>query len=167
MNRKIGSILVPTVLAFVALLAFGTWHCMGWIMDRRMAQGVLRDSETWPKILNLTNDQRAKIEPLEKSMRSDMNRLEDDLAQKQIALCGMMMSSDQPDTKTMNQLLNDISALRNRKERGMVSHLTALRQVLSPAQQKVLFTTMMQDICQGCRRSTGGHKDHCGLCKMP
>ena len=167
MSRKFLPIVGGMLLA-VGLLAFGTWRCMGWMVDCRMrtAQGTLWSSETWPKLLNLSAEQRSKVQPLEKDLAGDMNRLQNDLTQKQIALCRAMMSPARPDAKAMARTVDEISTLQKQEQQKMLAHLLSLRQVLTPDQQKVLFTTMMQDICQGCRRTTGAKQDYCGLCKM-
>jgi len=168
MNRKTLLVSAAVMAAFVGILAFGTWHCMGWMVDQRMAsRGSLWASDTWPKLLNLSDQQRSQIQPMEKALRADMNHLQDELAQKQIALCGMMMSSAQPDPKVMDKTVQEISTLQMEKEKKTLAHLMSLRQMLTPEQQKTLFTTMMMDICRGCRKTTGGRKDYCGLCKLP
>jgi Spy/CpxP family protein refolding chaperone len=168
MNRKTRLTLAAVAALFVGLLAFGTWRCMGWMVDSRMTQGQgsLWASGTWPKLLNLTDAQRSQIQPLEKSLRADMNRLKDELAQKQIALCDLMMSPGEPDLKTLDKTAADIASLQMEKEKKTLAHLMSLRRVLTTEQQKTLFTTMMMDICQGCRAATGGRKDHCGHCKL-
>ena len=155
------------LLLVVGVLAFGTWRCMGWMVDCRMrtAQGTRWSSETWPRLLNLSEEQRSKIQPMEKALAGDMSRLQNELTQKQIALCRSMMSPAQPDAKAMARTVEEISTLKMRKEQKMLDHLLALRRVLTSDQQKVLFTTMMQDICRGCRRTTGAKQDYCGFCK--
>jgi hypothetical protein len=37
---------------------------------------------------------------------------------------------------------------------------------LDEYQQKQLFTTLMSDLCKGCRAATGDKMDHCGMCDM-
>ncbi len=152
-----------------AFLVFGTWRCMSWMVDCRMgeAKGTLWASETWPKLLNLTNDQRAQLKPLEDSLQADLNRVQTELAHKQISLCGLMMSSDIPDRKALDAALGKISILQLEKEKKTLSHLLALGQILTPHQKKMLFSTMMQDICLECRTTTGHGKDMCGMCAIP
>jgi Spy/CpxP family protein refolding chaperone len=166
MNRKTWLALAAAAVVLVGFLAFGTWRCMGWMVDQRMAQGNLWSSATWSKLLNLTKEQRAKIRPMEKDLKTDMGRLQNELAQKQIALCQLMMSPGQPDRKALDQTLDEVSALQKQKEEKTLDHLMSLREVLTPEQQKTLFSTMMMDICQGCRQATGTQKDHCGHCKL-
>jgi Spy/CpxP family protein refolding chaperone len=165
MKRTLWPILTLALLS-VGLVALGTWRCMGWMVECKMTQGSLWSSATWPRILHLTNDQQSQIQPLEKSFKGDSNRLQIKLTQKQIALCRVLMDSGAADPLVARKLVNEINGLQKQRDLAMVDHLLALKTVLNPAQQQTLMTTMMQDVCQGCRSSTGSNKDYCGLCKM-
>jgi len=151
----------------IGLLAVGTWHCLGWMMDKHMVQGQLFDSQRWPTMLNLNAEQRAKLQPLEQKLKTDLMPLETELAMNQMALCRLTMSTESIDRKTISQTLDQIGLIEKRKEERVVDHLVVLRTILTADQQQKLFTTLMTDICRGCRTNTKDKKDHCGLCKMP
>lgn len=167
MNRR-NVLIAALILAGVGLLAYGTWCCLDWMAKRHVhaAHGSLWASETWPKLLSLSPDQRSQIAPMEKALEENSNRLQIELAQNQIALCRMMMSQAKPDPAAMRKVASRISDLRKQREEKTLTHLLALREILNPDQQKKLFTTMMRDICQGCRTATGGKKDYCGMCPI-
>lgn len=167
MNRR--NLLIAAVcLAGIGLLAYGTWCCLDWMAKRHVhaAHGSLWVSETWPELLGLSPDQRSKISSLENSLTQNVNGLQIELAHNQIALCRAMMSEAKLDPVDMRKAVRRISDLQTKREEGTLSHLLALREILSPDQQKKLFTTMMRDICQGCRTATGGKMDYCGMCPI-
>ena len=164
MNRRVWIVL--GLLVSVGVLASVTWCCMDFMMKRHMAKGALWDVQTWPKVLNLTAEQRSKITPLEIGLKKETDALQSELAKNEIAFCQLMMSSGKPDTQAMNETLNKVGDLRKRKDALMLNHLVALRGVLNPEQQEKLFSTLMQDICIGCRHGTGDKTDHCGLCNL-
>jgi Spy/CpxP family protein refolding chaperone len=167
MNRR-NILIAALILAGVGLLAYGTWCCLDWMAKRHVhaAHGSLWASETWPKLLSLSQDQRAKIEPLENALKKDLDGLQVELAKDQIALCRAMMSQAKLDPAVMQKAAGRISGLQKKSEEKTMGHLLALREILNPDQQKKLFTTMMRDICQGCRTATGGKKDYCGMCPI-
>jgi Spy/CpxP family protein refolding chaperone len=165
MKRRLWPVVALGLLS-VGVVALGTWRCMGWMVECKMTQGSLWASATWPRMLNLTNEQQSRIQPLEKTFKADANRLQIELTQKQIALCHVLMASGAADPRAARQLVNEINGLQKQRDLAMVDHLLGLKTILNPSQQQKLMTTMMQDVCQGCRSSTGSDKDYCGLCKM-
>lgn len=165
MNRRVW-IVSLSVVVLIGVLASLTWCCMDIMMKRHMTQGAFLDSETWPRVLNLTADQRLKINPLEANFKKEIAGLQADLATKEIRLCRLMMTTGKPDAKAMQEALNEVSSLRKQKDEVTLNHLIALREVLNPDQQKKLYTTLMQDICIGCRQGAGEKTDYCGLCNI-
>lgn len=166
MNRRL--LIAAVLLAGVGALTCGTWRCLNWMAmcHVQAAHGSLWASETWPKLLSLSDEQSSKIAPLEKALKKDTDRLQVELTQEQIALCRSMMSQDKRESAAIHKAMSRISDLQNQKQEKVLNHLMALREILSPDQQKKLFTTMMRDICQGCRAATGGKKDYCGMCPI-
>lgn len=159
-------LLIGAFLLATGILAAGTWHCLGWMTQRQMNQGNLMASSTWTKMLNLTTDQRSKIQPLETSLRKEMALMQTELAMHEMTLCRLTMGSAPLDRKAISKELGTLTDLQRRKEERVIDHLAALRGILTPGQQKTLFMTLMTDICRGCRQATGSRKDYCGLCNM-
>lgn len=165
MNRRVW-IISLSLAALIAVLASLTWCCMDLMMKRNMSQARLSQSETWDQKLNLSAEQRAKINPLEKALMKDLDEIQAKIAQFQMDNCKAMMSSGPLDRKVLTQNLDAIDGLQRHKNERTVDHLMALREILNPDQQKMLLTTIMRDICQGCRVSTGGRRDYCGMCDI-
>jgi Spy/CpxP family protein refolding chaperone len=165
MNRRVW-IISLSLVALIAVLASLTWCCMDLMMKRHMSQAHLSQSATWDQKLNLTAEQRAKINPLEKTFMKDVDEIQAKITQFQMDNCRTMMSSGPLDRKVLAQNLSAITDLQRRKDERTVDHLMALREILNPDQQKILLTTIMRDICQGCRVSTGGKRDYCGMCNL-
>jgi len=155
--------LIAAVLG-VGLLAYGTWCCLDWMVRREIVRASLWASETWPDILSLSSEQRSKIMPLEKAFRNSMGPLQAELAQSEMALCRLLMAL-KPERKAMSRALGRVTELQRLREERVLDHLLALRRVLSPEQQRRLFTTLMKDLCRGCRAATGSKKDFCGFCQ--
>ena len=167
MNRKtIWIALLLAGLASTAALAYGTWCCLDWMAQRHAAQSGVASSPDWAATLALSAAQRGRIEPLQKKLDSDVSRVQVELAENRIALCRLMMTPGKADGRAVERTLAKISSLETRKEEMTSRHLLALRQMLTPDQQKRLFTALMKDICQGCRAATGNGKDLCGMCGM-
>src|SRR5712691_2488849 len=121
----------PFALAIitVGLVAFGTWHCLGWMVQRQMTQGSLWSSETWPRMLHVTDAQGASLQPLERTFQMENSRLQVDLTMKQIALCHLMMSQAPVDRSAAVQLVHQINDLQKQRDLRMLDHLLALRQI--------------------------------------
>lgn len=167
MSRR-NALIAALIVAGIGVLAYGTWCCLNWMAIRHVHadHGSLWASQTWPKVLSLDQDQRSKIAPMERALKKDTDRLQVELAKEQIALCRAMMSETNGDQTSMRKMMGRISQLQRDKDEKIMNHLAALRTILTPEQQRKLFTTMMRDICQGCRAATGGKKDFCGMCPI-
>jgi Spy/CpxP family protein refolding chaperone len=120
------------VLVTVALLAAGTWHCLGWMLKNEMSHGQLTASRTWPKRLHLRADQQAALIPLEKKLMNDLAPIEIELASQQMVLCRLTMSAEAVDRKAISQRLIQVGELQKRKEERMIDHLIAIRGILAP-----------------------------------
>ena len=150
----------------IGVVASGTWCCLGWMMKRQMGQSSLLKSESWPTMLALTHQQRSQIEPMEKKLRNDLAPLDIEVAEKQMSVCRLMMSSGQVDRGAIHRALERISDLQRQKDEEIIDHLAAVRTLLNHDQREKLFTTLMTDLCRGCRAATGSKTDYCGMCKM-
>lgn len=126
--------------------------------------GVVSAHE-WAHSIGLTKDQEKKLEPMELSLKTDIDSLQIKLAQERIALCSLMHSAS-GDSKELDAYINRIGALEAEQQRRVVGHLLAMRDILTPIQKDKFFAAIMQGICQGCRTSTGNNKDMCGMCNM-
>lgn len=165
MNRRVLLTLL-SVIIFIGVLIAGTWHCLGWMTQKQMAQGDLFNSSTWLTALKLTPEQEIRIKPLEQQLKQDLGPLDMDVMKSQMELCRLMMTPGTLDRNVISQLSARIGDLHRKREERVIDHLVVLRAVLDEGQQKQLFTTLMSDLCKGCRAATGDNMDHCGMCEM-
>lgn len=149
------------------LVALGTWHCLKYAVACQMETSTGAKIENWPDLLKLDANQRQKAAPMLMEFKEEMSRLQTQLAESHISFCKLMMDSQTTEPKKMNQLIDQLAELRKKKDAMTWSHLNAMKEVLRPDQEEILFTTMMQDICAECRTATGMNKDHCGMCRIP
>lgn len=155
-----------SVIIFIGLLIAGTWHCLGWMTRKQIVQGDLFNSATWLTTLNLTTEQESRIKPLEQQLKKDLAPIDIDVMKNQMELCRLMMTPGTLDRNMISQLSARMGDLQRKREERVIDHLVVLRSVLDESQQKQLFTTLMSDLCKGCRATTGNKMDHCGMCDM-
>jgi Spy/CpxP family protein refolding chaperone len=165
MKRRVLLTLFSAVI-LIGLLIAGTWYCLGWMTRKQMAQGDLFNSATWQATLNLTTEQEIRIKPLEQELKKDLAPLDIDVMKNQMELCRLMMTPGHLDRNAISRLSGRIGDLQRKREERVIDHLVVLRTVLDERQQKQLFTTLMNDLCKGCRTATGNQMDHCGMCDM-
>ena len=142
-----------TLLLFVTTSAFAQ---QGERPERRMRDGEKPHMEQrepgerfeqMAKRLELTADQKAKIEALQvphlKQMISFKNQLGEKHAQKKT-----MMSADKPDQGKINNLIDEISKIEASAEKETVNHQLAVRGLLTD-KQKVKFDAMQHKMKNG------------------
>ncbi|MBP9698403.1 MAG: periplasmic heavy metal sensor [Elusimicrobia bacterium] len=133
--------------------------------DRQnMSSGVI-DTASLIQKMDLSSEQKAKLEPMEASLQKDLNELQVKLAQERMALCELL-GKDVTDPEKLDGYVNRVAALEAEQQRRVVQHLAAMRGMLNPEQKKNFFSSLMQAICQGCRATGSGQKCLCGLCEF-
>lgn len=150
-----------TVLGLAILTSF---LCLKHFSQSRMSSGTVA-AQTWAKKVNLSTEQKKKLEPLEASLNRDVAALQVRLASERMALCSLMRQ-EPADKSELDKYINSVSALEAEQQRRVVQHLLAVRDILTPQQKDQFFTAIMQDICQGCRAMTGSQIDMCAQCPI-
>lgn len=153
-------------VVLTGLIAFGTWHCLKYAVVCQMGNVNSTKIENWPDLLKLDASQRQKAAPMLAQFKSDMNQLQMQLADSQISFCKLMMQSSSTEQKDAKNVIDQLNQLRKQKDEMTFGHLMAMKKILTPEQEKILYTTIMQDICVECRAATGMNKEHCGMCDM-
>lgn len=164
MRRK-NTIFVLTAVIAVGVVSLGTWKFLAHVSACRV-ESQSASIDQWPILLKLDPNQKEKIEPMMKQFKEETDEIQARMAVNHISLCQLMMTPDASDKNKVAALLKEAAILRQEKDTKMVDHLFSLRGLLNPEQQKILFTTMMKDICAQCRIETGGKTDYCRMCKI-
>jgi len=121
------------------------------------------DTATLIRKMNLSAEQKKELIPMEASLKKDIDGIQVKLAQERMALCELL-SKDTSDPQELDAYVNRVSAMEAQQQRRVVEHLLAMRGLLTPAQKKELFSSLMQAICKGCRSTGSHHKCICGMC---
>jgi len=106
--------------------------------------------------LELTDEQKIKIEALQTPHMKKMIAFRNQLGEKQ-AQKRTLMSADKPDQKKLNALVDEVSKIRSNQEKERISHGIEVKTLLTD-KQKVKFDMMQQR--QGKK---GGKARNCGL----
>lgn len=85
--------------------------------------------------LNLTDDQKAKIEDLQLTHQKAMLPLRTELQSKMTSL-RLLQTEEKPDLKKIDQLIDDAQTLRSKMQKARVRHQQEIRKILTPEQQK-------------------------------
>ena len=150
------------ILIFGVALAT-TYLCAKHFMASRHSAPVgLEMAHQWAHSIGLTKDQEKKLEPMEASLKKDIDEIQVKLAQERIALCSLMHNST-GDSKELDAYIHRIGVLEAEQQRRVVQHLMGMRDILTPAQRDQFFAAIMQQICVGCRTAVPGHKCVCGM----
>ncbi len=98
--------------------------------------------ERMARALELTDDQKAKIEALQvphmKKMQAYRNQLGEKKAQERT-----LVTADKPDSKKINALIEDIGNIQTEMKKAQVAHRLEIRALLTEKQQ-VKFDAMAQ-----------------------
>ena len=112
--------------------------------------------EQMAKRLELTDEQKTKIEALQTPHMKKMIAFRNQLGEKQ-AQKRTLMSADKPDQKKLNALVDEISKIRADQEKERIGHGIEVKALLTD-KQKIKFDMMHQR--QGKK---GGKARNCAL----
>lgn len=119
----------------------------------------------WGRLLDMDLTQRKELVRLEGDFARDLRQLETELAKTRMTLCHVLRQ-DPKGVQDVSPYIQSIARLHADQERRIVGHLMQVRRFLRPDQDQRLFTTLMQDICVGCRAATAMEQCLCGMCEM-
>jgi Spy/CpxP family protein refolding chaperone len=111
--------------------------------------------EHMAKMLELTDEQKSKIEALQTPHMKKMIAFRNQLGEKQ-AQKRTLMSADKPDQKKINALVDEVSKIRADQEKERINHGLTIKGFLTD-DQKVKFDMMQQH-----NAKKGGKKGHNG-----
>ncbi|TNE69728.1 periplasmic heavy metal sensor [bacterium] len=101
------------------------------------------------EVLELTDDQKAKIEDLQlvhfKKMQGYRNQLGEKRAQERT-----LVTADKPDTKKINALIDEMGDLKTTMKKAQITHRLEVRSLLTD-KQKIKFDAMMNNFGKGGR----------------
>lgn len=164
MNRNRVVLLTVGGLFVVGVALATTYLCLEhFIRSRRDVSAGIIDTGSLIQKINLSKEQKEKLDPMEASLKKDIEKVQVELAQERMALCELL-GKDESDPKKLDDYVNRVAALEGQQQRLVVQHLMAMRSVLNPEQKKTLFSSLMQAICKGCRATVPHQKCICGMC---
>jgi len=119
----------------------------------------------WAHQTGLTREQEKKIEPYEASLKKDLQSIQVKLAEERIALT-RLIQEEAADSKKVTEYAQRVSVLEAEQQKLVINHLIVMRDLLNPEQREKLFSSIMHEICEGCRQMVAGQKCICGMCDM-
>jgi uncharacterized membrane protein len=143
MSRKtVIIILIVSIGLNVGLL--GALVCDALKIGRRF--GSIPPFPSWiESVGGLSNEQRDKIHAIMTESIGPIGETRAQLEKKRGELT-QLISAPEPDIEAINAKIDEISAVHGRMERLIVSQLIAIRGVLTPEQQEILFEHMSRYI---------------------
>ena len=130
-------------------------------------------------MLNLTPDQQTKMDGERIAHMKVMNGLRNEMDEKKARL-NTLMETDKPDMKVINQVIDEVGALKTKMMKQKAEHVQKIRTMLTD-EQKVIFDShkgkmghgdnmfdmecgkgMKQGKGQGCMNDNGCRNDHRG-----
>ncbi|MDZ7263889.1 MAG: Spy/CpxP family protein refolding chaperone [candidate division KSB1 bacterium] len=92
--------------------------------------------------LNLTDDQKTKLEDLRLAHQKEMLPLRTELQSKMASL-RLLQTEEKPDLKKIDQLIDDTQVIRSKMQKARVRHHLEIRKLLTPEQQKKFDSRML------------------------
>ncbi len=118
-----------------------------------MCKGATGMPQRMFEALNLTDDQKAKLEDLQLEHQKAMLPLRTELQSKMASL-RLLQTEERPDLKKIDQLIDDTQTLRSKMQKARVRHHLEIRNILTPEQQKKFDRRLL--MAPGMRGMAGG-----------
>ncbi|MBW1997615.1 MAG: Spy/CpxP family protein refolding chaperone [Deltaproteobacteria bacterium] len=138
-------ILVLSIFLLLALLVNGAIAGPG---GEGMARG---ERSTWFKDLNLTEEQRGKIQSLRQSLRDDILHLRNEMIKKRTEL-SLLWMEDNLDAAKIKAKQREIRELRAKMEDRLTDFRLEFRKILTPEQREKVLSLKSR---RGSRRPKG------------
>jgi Spy/CpxP family protein refolding chaperone len=167
MNKKFILIIGAGFLIVLGFAASTTYMCLKHFSNcQTVAPSMaISSAHEWAHKIGLTEDQEQKLAPYEASLKKDMQSIQVKLAEERIALC-RLIQQEPANSKKVTEYTERVSALEAKQQQLVINHLIVMRDILTPDQRQKLFSSLMHEICVGCRQMVPGQKCMCGMCKM-
>lgn len=124
LSQSLGSTRSLIAIALLFLIISPLW-----------AQKLNEDPE---RGLNLTQEQKIKIEEIRKKFRDELNSQTEEYLKKKLELLNEKRAPD-PDPKKIRRLEEEIEVLRVKREATIRRYLDEIESILSPDQRSILF----------------------------
>lgn len=164
MKKSFKFLTMATIL--IVLVTSITWwilHCFSCRADSDNFRSLTHSD--WAKVLNLTKEQQEKLSELEEKIQPRFEQLTLQLAQVRLLLCDLLRKSEIKN-EDLDKYTGEIGRLQADEEKSTVLHLLDIKKILNPEQSQKFFTSIMQDICMGCRYITDACDCQCGFCSV-
>lgn len=132
-------VLSTLVLCSVSLMAqgYGRGNCDGNGPRSKGFQQGMQRGERMEEFLELSDDQKTKIETLRVAHQKEMLPLKNELGEKQ-AKMQTLASAENADMKSINALIDEMSVIKTKMAKMRAAHKQDVRKLLSP-EQRVKF----------------------------
>jgi Spy/CpxP family protein refolding chaperone len=104
-----------------------------------MGRGIFQRDAVWAK-LNLTDEQKAKIESLQIAYQKELRPIREKMFDKSVALRRLWLQAT-PDKDKITAAQKEVSLLRDEMQGKMTTMRLEIRNVLTPEQQEKLVNT--------------------------
>lgn len=162
MNKNFKLLAAATLL--IVLVTSLTWWALDCISCRSNSANLQSITYgNWAKELNLTKEQQEKLSKLDENVQPKLEKLTLQLSQVRLLLCDLLRKSE-IHKDDLDKYTSEIGRLQAEEEKSTVLHLLDIKNILTPDQSQIFFTTIMRDICTECSHATGICECLCGFC---
>ncbi|MFQ6084221.1 MAG: Spy/CpxP family protein refolding chaperone [Candidatus Aminicenantia bacterium] len=123
--------------------------------ERHHREGKHSPMSILGKELSLSQSQAREMESLRQSLEPKMEEIKKELREKRVQLVNLLMESE-PDLEKINIQLTEIESLQTELQKLVIDHLLQEKKILSPEQQKRLFSIISKRLCPEGRHQGEG-----------
>lgn len=158
MIKKILIILI--ILGLVTGIGFLTYHfcCFSFFGPK------LNHHFSPFKDLNLTKEQKEKIDLINKNFERGLVNLRKQITTERIKLAHLL-AGEKTNQKEITRSIEKISSLLKEQQEKTVSHTLKIKEILTPEQKKRFISSLTKYFCEGCRGEIGSEECICGKCE--
>jgi len=110
---------------------------------------------TFCKKLGLTEEQRNELESIRGELDIEINEIKKELKEKRAQLIDHLKAPG-PDQEKIDTGLSEIESLQTKIQKIVINHMLKEKEVLSPKQQEIYFSTILNKLCPNAKHQEEG-----------
>lgn len=140
------------VIILVVVFASGT--LLGVFVPRLLRRGniSLSPADFISRYLSLSESQKKKMDPLDRSFNTKIEKIKTELEQKRAELSDML-GEPSPDREKLKDQVSEIASLQAQFQMKTIDHLQEIRSILTPEQQTKFFSLIGKKLRLGGPRT--------------
>jgi Spy/CpxP family protein refolding chaperone len=149
------------ILTVINLFAFGTLLYNRWSGIPSPSLSEVRDQriEQMKGELALSEEQAALLDAYRAAFHAELDSLSQRLVSARTQLA-QALSEERLDTTSVSSTLDEIGRVQSAAQRKVISHLLAVKGILSPVQQKKFFAIVLDRFSSASDQPMPGHPPH-------